>query len=105
MPCDDVPAVRRIDGSLELLLEKQRDRDAACGFQVADHIGAQFCTTQLFRSANHPAMGLSLWFAAEAFTLLIGLTVMQSPPHHRRRSDVPYHRDAKFTQRWHATSG
>ena len=63
----DVPAVRRIDRMLELLLEKQRDRDAACGFQVADHIGAQFRTTQLFRSANHPAMGLSLWFAAEAF--------------------------------------
>ncbi len=36
--------LRRIDRMLELLLEKQRNRDAACGFQIADHIEAQFRT-------------------------------------------------------------
>ena len=63
----DVAGERRMDRRMELFLEKQRTRDAACGFGTAEYIEANFRDTQLFRSPNHPEIGMAAWFAREVF--------------------------------------
>jgi tetratricopeptide (TPR) repeat protein len=63
----DVPRVRRVDRVMELVLEKQRNRDRSCGYAFADLIEAEFRSTCLFRSPNHPETSTAIRFAAEVF--------------------------------------
>ena len=70
----DVATVRRVDRLQELVLDKQRDRDLACGYGFADLISARFRQERLFRSPNHPEVRLTMMLAGEVFarTPLIG---------------------------------
>ena len=63
----DFAATRRVDRMQEILMEKQRSRDRACGYAFADYIDANFRSMNLFRSPNHPEMPLSLLLASEVF--------------------------------------
>ena len=63
----DLPTVRRAERMMELHLQKQRERDAVCGIHVADRIEAQFRSTRLFRSPDHPEPAMTAWIASEVF--------------------------------------
>jgi tetratricopeptide (TPR) repeat protein len=63
----DASTVRRADRMMELHLQNQRQRDAACDIQIADRIEAQLQTTRLFRSPNHPEPAMACWIAGEVF--------------------------------------
>ena len=63
----DVAQVRRVDRLMELVLDKQRDRDRICGFGFADAIAGGFRTEPMFRSANQMERGFALAFAREVF--------------------------------------
>ena len=64
----DVPTMRRAERMMELHLQNQRDRDAACDMNIAGRIEEQFRTQRLFRSMNHPEPVLTAWIAGEVFT-------------------------------------
>jgi GNAT superfamily N-acetyltransferase len=66
----DIAALRHVDRVMELMLEKQRSRDEACGFRFADFIEANFRSVPLFRSPNHPGVALTLIYVAEVFARL-----------------------------------
>ena len=66
----DVAAVRRVDRLQELVLDKQRDRDLACGYGFADLISSRFRQERLFRSPNHPEVRLTMMLAGEVFARL-----------------------------------
>jgi tetratricopeptide (TPR) repeat protein len=63
----DASTVARAERMMELHLENQRQRDAACDIQIADRIEAQLQTTRLFRSPNHPEPIMACWMAEELF--------------------------------------
>lgn len=63
----DVASLRRVDRMQEIVLERQRARDLACGYRFADFVDAHFRTTRLFRTPNHPEMSLAMVLAAEVF--------------------------------------
>lgn len=63
----DTSTVRRAERMMELHLQSQRQRDAACDMQIADRIEAQLQTTRLFRSPNHPEPAMVCWIAGEVF--------------------------------------
>jgi tetratricopeptide (TPR) repeat protein len=63
----DAVTVRRAERMMELHLQKQRERDAACDIHVADRIEAQLSSARLFRSPNHPEPAFAVWLAAEVF--------------------------------------
>lgn len=66
----DVATVRRVDRLQEIVLDKQRDRDLACGCSFADLISARFRQERLFRSPNHPEVRLTMMLAGEVFARL-----------------------------------
>jgi hypothetical protein len=63
----DVVTVRRAERMMELHLQQQRNRDAACDIPIADRIEAQLSSTRLFRSPNHPEPAFAAWIAGEVF--------------------------------------
>jgi tetratricopeptide (TPR) repeat protein len=63
----DAATVRRAERMMELHLQNQRQRDAACDIQIADCIERQLQTTRLFRSPNHPEPVMACWIAGEVF--------------------------------------
>jgi len=63
----DTVTVRRAERMMELHLQKQRERDAACDILVADRIEAQLSSAGLFRSPNHPEPAFAAWLASEVF--------------------------------------
>lgn len=64
----DVAATRRVDRLMELVLDRQRKRDIACGYDFADKILAGFQTRRLFRTQNHPEEELTLDMASALFS-------------------------------------
>jgi Flp pilus assembly protein TadD len=50
----DIAKVAHLDRLMEVYLDKQRQRDAATGFDVASFIEAEFRTRRLFLTAEHP---------------------------------------------------
>jgi len=63
----DVATVRRVDRLLELVLDRQRQRDLVCGYAFADLISNRFRTERLFRTQNHPETALTLEMATALF--------------------------------------
>ncbi|WP_428492541.1 WcbI family polysaccharide biosynthesis putative acetyltransferase [Rhodopila sp.] len=59
--------IKRAERMMELHLQKQRDRDEACGIPIAARISEHLSTRQ-FRSRNHPEPSMSTWIAGEVFT-------------------------------------
>lgn len=50
----DVAKIRHLDRLAELVLDRQKTRDAECGFDFSCFIEARFQEVNLFRSPNHP---------------------------------------------------
>jgi tetratricopeptide (TPR) repeat protein len=66
----DIVALRKVERMAEIVLEKQRSRDVACGYRFADFIEANFRSKPLFRSPNHPEVPLTMQLAGEVFERL-----------------------------------
>ncbi len=66
----DAPTMHRAERMMELHLQSQRQRDAACDIHIADRIEAQLQTSRMFRSPNHPEPGMACWIAGEVFARL-----------------------------------
>jgi tetratricopeptide (TPR) repeat protein len=63
----DVGSIRNLDRLFELLIDRQRSRDAACGYQFADVIEERFREEPLFRTPHHPNLRLTLSFISQFF--------------------------------------
>jgi hypothetical protein len=63
----DIATIRRADRMREIMLEKQRSRDLACGYRFADFIEEHFRHECLFRTPNHPEIPLTIQLATEVF--------------------------------------
>lgn len=63
----NVAKARNVDRLMEIVLDRQRARDQACGFNFADYIAANFCKQRLFLTPHHPAAGMAIMLAAEVF--------------------------------------
>jgi tetratricopeptide (TPR) repeat protein len=63
----DVGRVRHLDRLFELIVDRQRSRDAACGYQLADLIEERFRDEPMFRTPHHPNLRLALSFTAQFF--------------------------------------
>jgi tetratricopeptide (TPR) repeat protein len=63
----NVNSVRNLDRLFELLIDRQRSRDAACGYQIADLIEERFREEALFRTPYHPNLPLMLHLAGQFF--------------------------------------
>jgi tetratricopeptide (TPR) repeat protein len=63
----DIAQERDVDRRYAIMLEQQRKRDRACGYEFADFIEQNFRKQKLFRTPNHPESGLSMMLAAEVF--------------------------------------
>ena len=64
----DVAAVRHVDRMREIVLDKQRVRDAACGgYNFGDIIDMRLASEPLFRTANHPERPLTFLLAEKVF--------------------------------------
>jgi tetratricopeptide (TPR) repeat protein len=63
----DVSRTRNLGRLFELLIDRQRSRDSACGYQLADLIEERFRDEPLFRTPHHPNLHLTLEFTAQFF--------------------------------------
>ena len=63
----DVNRARNLDRIMELVLDRQRARDEACGFRIAEVIEAHFRDEPVFRTPYHPNLRLTLEFAGQFF--------------------------------------
>ena len=63
----DVNSLRDLDRYFELLLDRQRARDAACGFELAPIIEIHFRDEKLFRTPHHPDRRMALALACQLF--------------------------------------
>jgi tetratricopeptide (TPR) repeat protein len=63
----DVNNVRNLDRLFELLIDRQRSRDAACGYQIAGLLEERFRDEPLFRTPHHPNHALMLHLAGQFF--------------------------------------
>ena len=63
----DVGRQYGLDRRFELLLDRQRSRDAACGYQIADIIEERFREEPLFRTPHHPNLRIALSFTEQFF--------------------------------------
>lgn len=63
----DVNRVRNLDRFFEIVVDRQRSRDAACGFQIAGIMEEKFRDEPLFRTAHHPNLRIALAFAEQFF--------------------------------------
>jgi hypothetical protein len=63
----DVAKVRNLGRLMELVMDRQRKRDNACGFHFADFIESNFRTTRLFRSPNHPETPMAMKLATDVY--------------------------------------
>ena len=63
----DVGRVRHLDRLFELIMDRQRSRDAACGYQLAGLIEERFRDEPMFRTPHHPNLRLTLSFATQFF--------------------------------------
>jgi len=66
----DVATVKRVERLKEIVLDKQRARDRACGYDFADWIEANFQTRPLFRSPSHLEIPLTMHLAGRLFEKL-----------------------------------
>jgi tetratricopeptide (TPR) repeat protein len=63
----DVARVRHLDRFFELVMDRQRSRDAACGYRIADLIEQRFREEPMFRTPHHPNLRLTLSFVTQFF--------------------------------------
>jgi tetratricopeptide (TPR) repeat protein len=66
----DVIRRRNLDRFFEIIVDRQRSRDAACGFRIADLIVEHFRDEPMFRSPHHPNLRVMLSFTTHVFQLL-----------------------------------
>jgi len=75
----DVARVRHLDRLFELIIDRQRSRDAACGYQLADLIEERFREEPMFRTPHHPNLRLALSFTAQFFQRMgMGATAIKN---------------------------
>ncbi len=63
----DVAKARDLDRTLELILDRQRSRDAACGYDIASVVEARFREELMFLTPHHPGLRVILTAAAQFF--------------------------------------
>ncbi len=63
----EIARVRHLDALADLVLDRQRARDAACGYAIADIIAQHFRTESLFRTPHHPNLRLARALATQFF--------------------------------------
>ncbi|HEX5328281.1 MAG TPA: WcbI family polysaccharide biosynthesis putative acetyltransferase [Acetobacteraceae bacterium] len=63
----DLAALRQAGRMAEIVLDRQRSRDRACGTGFAELIAARIGKERLFRSPNHPEPAMFAALAGEAF--------------------------------------
>ena len=63
----DVAKVRDLDRTLELILDRQRARDAACGYDIASVVEDRFRQELMFLTPHHPGLRVTLTAAAQFF--------------------------------------
>ena len=68
----DVNERVNLDRLFELVMDRQRTRDAASGYQIADIIEQHFRTEQIFLSPYHPNVRIATALAAKFFEQLGG---------------------------------
>jgi tetratricopeptide (TPR) repeat protein len=66
----DVNRVRNLDRFFEIIVDRQRSRDEACGFQIADLIVEHFRNEPLYRTPHHPNLRVALSFATQFFRIM-----------------------------------
>ena len=66
----DMNRLRNLDRFFEIIIDRQRSRDEACGFQIADLIVEHFHDEPLFRTPHHPNLRVALSFATQFFRLM-----------------------------------
>ena len=93
----DVANVKRLDRLKELVLEKQRARDRACGYDFAGIIEARFRTESLFRTPNHLEIPLTMILAEQLFgrlgmdSAIVAAAAAAPPPGLFPASATPIH--------------
>jgi hypothetical protein len=63
-------AYKRLDRLKDLVLDKQRTRDRACGYDFAEIVETRFRIESLFRSPNHLEIPLTMTLAEHLFSRL-----------------------------------
>jgi tetratricopeptide (TPR) repeat protein len=63
----DVGRVRHLDRLFELIMDRQRSRDVACGYRLAELVEEHFRDEPMFRTPHHPNLRLALNFATQFF--------------------------------------
>ncbi len=66
----DVNGLRNLDRLRELVMDRQRARDAACGFEIAALIDEYSVQEALFRTPHHPNLRIALALAEQLFRRL-----------------------------------
>jgi Flp pilus assembly protein TadD len=66
----DVKSRVNLDRLYELVMDRQRSRDAATGYRIADVIEAHFRTEQVFLTPYHPNTRVAVTLAAQLFRQL-----------------------------------
>ena len=66
----DMNRLRNLDRLFEIIVDRQRSRDEACGFRIADLIVAHIRDEPLFRTPHHPNLRIALSFTTQFFELM-----------------------------------
>ena len=85
----DVNRVRNLDRLFELIMDRQRSRDAACGYHLADLIEERFRDEPVFRTPYHPNLRLTLSYATQFFERM-GMTGTAIKHLHERIRVTPF---------------
>ena len=63
----DINAMMNLDRLYEMVIDKQRQRDEATGFKIADVIAAHFRDEAVFRTPYHPNLRVAMSLATQLF--------------------------------------
>lgn len=66
----DINKLRNLDRLFEIIIDRQRSRDEACGFRIADLILEHFRDEPLFRTPHHPNLRVALSFTTQFFQVM-----------------------------------
>jgi tetratricopeptide (TPR) repeat protein len=85
----DVNRVRHLDRVFKLMMDRQRSRDAACGYQLADLIEENFRDEPMFRTPYHPNLRLALSYFTQFFQFM-GFDAASTERLHERVRITPF---------------
>jgi tetratricopeptide (TPR) repeat protein len=93
----DVNKARNLDRMLELILDRQRARDEACGYDIASVVERHFRTELTFLTPHHPNLRVAMSFATRFFEHMgveqaaIERMVLRTPRSPFPRDALPIH--------------